>query len=94
MQEHASDPETLVAAERVAAVREAFKVIAAEIGKLRGLDLGDHPRRRIPPIAEKGCLLMRIEEAMHRPIEEVAGAIRTGNFPRRAYGRLSRPDRG
>ncbi|UEM02492.1 hypothetical protein JL101_021230 [Skermanella rosea] len=43
MQEHASDPETLVAAERVAAVREAFKVIAAEIGKLRGLDLGDHP---------------------------------------------------
>ncbi|UEM19167.1 hypothetical protein JL100_018960 [Skermanella mucosa] len=43
MTEPASDSETHIAAERDAAVREAFEVIAAEIGKLRGLDLGDHP---------------------------------------------------
>lgn len=39
---HASDPGSPVASERDAEIREAYKVVAAEIGKLRGLDLGDH----------------------------------------------------
>jgi hypothetical protein len=44
MTENQMDPETLIAAERLTEVREAFKVISSEIEKLRGLELGDrHP---------------------------------------------------
>ena len=54
MTEHPIDAETLIATERLAEVREAFKVISREIEKLRGLELGDrHPAVVVRPLRQK-----------------------------------------
>jgi hypothetical protein len=54
MTEHSIDAETLIATERLAEVREAFKVISREIEKLRGLELGDrHPAVVFRPLRQK-----------------------------------------
>jgi hypothetical protein len=54
MTENPMDPETLIAAERLTEVREAFKVISREIEKLRGLELGDrHPAVVFRPLRKE-----------------------------------------
>ena len=54
MTETPMDPETLIATERLAEVREAYKVISREIEKLRGLELGDrHPAVVFRPLRKE-----------------------------------------
>lgn len=54
MTENPMDPETLITAERLTEVREAFKVISREIEKLRGLELGDrHPAVVFRPLRKE-----------------------------------------
>ena len=54
MTEKPTDPETLIATERLTEVREAFKVISREIERLRSLELGDrHPAVVFRPLRKE-----------------------------------------